>query len=431
MPKFEIVSHFSPKGDQPQAIHELSKGVKHGIAKQTLYGVTGSGKTYTMASVIKNTQLPTLIIAHNKTLAAQLYTEFKEIFPKNAVEYFVSYYDFYRPEAYVPTSDLYIEKDSRINEQIDRMRHSATQSLLERRDTLIIASVSCIYGIGSSETYLQMALRFQKGEHISRQKLLHLLVKLQYTRNDINFHRGTFRVRGDTVEIFPPHEEERAIRIEFWDDEIEAISIIEPFKGESITSLERIGIYPNTHYAIPEEQRKKAVSSIKKELKITLERFQEKGRVLEQQRLEDRTLRDLEMLEQLGFCHGVENYSRHFSNRKEGEAPPCLLDYFPKDFLLLIDESHATIPQIRAMYKGDQARKKNLVDHGFRLPSALDNRPLKFKEFEEKINQIIFISATPGPYEIENSQKVAEQIIRPTGLIDPGNRNQASKGTNR
>ena len=419
MTSFQIVSEFEPRGDQPRAIERLVAGIEEKLSMQTLYGVTGSGKTFTMASIVQEIQRPTLVIAHNKTLAAQLYSEFRELFPNNAVEYFVSYYDYYQPEAYVPSSDIYIEKDASINEQIDRMRHSATRSLLERRDVLIVASISCIYGIGSAEAYHGMMLHLQKGEILSRQKLLRKLVDLRYSRNDIDFHRGTFRVRGDVVEIFPAHEEERAIRLEFWDDEIEMIRAIDPVRGKVISDLDGVGIYPNSHYVTFPEQLKQAIRSIQDELQLQLQVFKDAGRLLEHQRLEERTMQDLEMLEQMGYCNGIENYSRHFTGRNPGEPPPCLLDYFPDDYVLFIDESHVSLPQSRGMYLGDRSRKSTLIEHGFRLPSALDNRPLKFEEFENKMGSTIFVSATPGPYESEKSSNIVEQIIRPTGLLDP------------
>ncbi|MEM1008672.1 MAG: excinuclease ABC subunit UvrB, partial [Myxococcota bacterium] len=386
---------------------------------QTLYGVTGSGKTLTMAWVVEAVQRPTLVLAHNKTLAAQLYGEFREIFPHNAVEYFVSYYDYYQPEAYVPTSDVYIPKEADINEQIDRMRHAATRSLLERRDVLIVASVSCIYGIGSSEVYREMLLHLHCGDILNREKLLKRLVALQYGRNDIDFHRGTFRVRGDRVEIFPAHQEEYAVRIEFWDDQIETLSHIDPIRGKTLQQVDGLAIYPNSHYATNRDQVHRAIRTIQEELQQRLEELRNGHRLVEEQRLRERTMCDIEMLEQTGFCPGIENYARHLSGRQPGAPPPCLLDYFPEDFLMFVDESHVTLPQVRGMYKGDQSRKRTLVEHGFRMPSAMDNRPLQFSEFEALQNQTIFVSATPGPYEIEQSTQVVEQIIRPTGLLDP------------
>ncbi|HAA58906.1 MAG TPA: excinuclease ABC subunit B, partial [Myxococcales bacterium] len=419
MAGFQLKSAYEPRGDQPKAIETLVEGLRQQDQYQTLYGVTGSGKTFTMASIVQEMQRPTLVIAHNKTLAAQLYGEFRELFPNNAVSYFVSYYDYYQPEAYVPSSDTYIDKDARINDQIDRMRHAATRALLERRDVLIVASVSCIYGIGSAEAYHGMLVRLQRGQTIKRRDLLRQLVDIQYTRNDLDFHRGTFRVRGDVVEIFPAHEEERAIRIEFWDDEIDAIKAVDPFRGEVIGELDGIGIYPNSHYVTTQDTLKHAIKMIQDELVERIQYFESEQKLIEAQRIKERTLCDIEMLEQLGYCNGVENYSRQMSGRKEGEAPPCLLDYFPDDMLCFVDESHVTIPQVRAMYRGDRARKSNLVEYGFRLPSALDNRPLKFEEFEETIGQTVFVSATPAAYEVENSSRIAEQIIRPTGLLDP------------
>jgi excinuclease ABC subunit B len=419
MHQFRLKEGLTPKGDQPKAISTLVEGIQEQETHQILHGVTGSGKTMTMAWVIESLQRPTLILAHNKTLAAQLYREFRELFPDNAVEYFVSYYDYYQPEAYVPSSDVFIEKDAKINEQIDRMRHSATRALFERRDVIIIASVSCIYGIGSAEAYHQMLLHLQTGQTINRQDLLRQLIDIQYARNDIDFHRGTFRVRGDVVEIFPAHEEERAIRIEFWDDEIEAIKAVDPFRGEVLEDIEGVAIYPNSHHVTESEQLKRAINTIRDELQERLAFLKGEGKLIEEQRLRERTICDLEMLEQMGFCHGIENYSRHLSGRKEGEPPPCLLDYFPEDFLIFVDESHVTLPQIRGMYRGDRARKMTLVEYGFRLPSALDNRPLKFEEFLEMSNQNVYVSATPGTFEMETSTRVAEQIIRPTGLLDP------------
>ena len=416
--EFRMREDLQPMGDQPRAIEQLVQELQN-EDRVTLQGVTGSGKTMTMAWVVEALQRPTLVMAHNKTLAAQLYREFRELFPENAVEYFVSYYDYYQPEAYVPASDTFIEKDAKINEQIDRMRHAATRSLLERRDVLVVASVSCIYGIGSAEVYHDMLLHIRKGETISRRRLLRNLVDLRYDRNDIDFHRGTFRVRGDVVEIFPAHEDERAIRIEFWDDEIESIQAIDPFRGKVLNDLDGVGIYPNSHYVTESDQLKKAITRIQDELRERLMELKEDNKLIEHQRLQERTMVDIEMLEQLGFCHGIENYSRHLSGRKQGEAPPCLIDYFPEDFLLLVDESHVTLPQIRGMYKGDRSRKSNLVNFGFRLPSALDNRPLQFEEFWKLINKVIFVSATPSQFEIDQSSEVVEQIVRPTGLLDP------------
>ncbi len=420
MNHFKLISDFKPKGDQPQAIEKLSRAVLQGVPHQVLLGVTGSGKTFTMANVIERVQKPTLVISHNKTLAAQLYGEFRELFPENAVEFFVSYYDYYQPEAYIPSTDTYIEKDTQINEEIDKMRHSATRSLLERNDVIIVASVSCIYGLGSPEAYQGMLLHLEKGMAISREEILSKLVEIQYERNDIDFHRGTFRVRGDVIEVFPAHEESHAIRIELIGDEVEAIWEIDPLRGKRIQSLEKIPIYPGSHYVTFPERMQMALNSIRSELQERLRWFKSQGRLLEAQRLEQRTNFDLEMLQELGYCQGIENYSRHLTGRKPGEPPPVLLDYFPKDFLLFIDESHVTIPQLIGMYRGDRSRKETLVEYGFRLPSALDNRPLMFEEFERRVHQAIYVSATPGDYEMGISRgNVVEQIIRPTGLSDP------------
>ncbi len=416
----ELVSHLSPKGDQPNAIAELTAGLAAQEEHQALLGITGSGKTFTIANMIAKANRPALIMAPNKTLAAQLYSEMKELFPNNAVEYFVSYYDYYQPEAYIPSSDTYIEKDAIINDAIDRMRHSATRSLLSRRDSIIVASVSCIYGIGSSDWYQEMLIWLKTGEEYLRSRLLRRLVELQYQRNDVDFHRGTFRVRGDTVEIFPAHEDTHAIRVEFWGDEIERIRLVDPLRGQAIQDLQDYPIYPGSHYVTPEEQRVKAITAIRDELGERLGELERANKLLERQRLEQRTMFDLEMLEQMGFCQGIENYSRHLSGRKEGEAPPTLLDYFPDDFLCILDESHQTVPQIGAMYRGDRARKETLVSHGFRLPSALDNRPLKFEEWQERVGQRVYVSATPGDFELEaTGGVVVEQVIRPTGLMDP------------
>ncbi|MEM7434621.1 MAG: excinuclease ABC subunit UvrB [Myxococcota bacterium] len=415
-----LVSELEPKGDQPAAIHELREGLARGDQHQVLLGITGSGKTFSIANVIAATARPTLVIAPNKTLAAQLYSEMRELFPENAVEYFVSYYDYYQPEAYIPSSDTYIEKDAIINDKVDRMRHSATRSLLARRDVIIVASVSCIYGIGSSEWYQEMLINLEVGQEYRRDRLLRRLVDIQYQRNDIDFHRGTFRVRGDVVEIFPAHSENLAVRIEYWGDEIERIVEIDPTRGKVLEELEQYGVYPGSHYVTPDEHRKRAIESIREELLEWLPKLESEGKLLEKQRLEQRTLYDLEMLEQMGFCHGIENYSRHLSGRKEGEPPPTLLDYFPDDFLVVLDESHITVPQLGAMFKGDRSRKETLVEHGFRLPSALDNRPLRFREWEERVGQVIHVSATPGDWEIEHTGGVVvEQVIRPTGLLDP------------
>jgi len=420
MPKFRIVSEFVPTGDQPQAIEKLASGILQGQKHQVLLGVTGSGKTFTVANVVEKVQRPTLVIAHNKTLAAQLYNEFKELFPDNAVEYFVSYYDYYQPEAYLPTTDTYIEKDSSINEQIDRMRHSATTSLFERNDVIVVSSVSCIYGLGSPEAYHGMLLFLEKGQRIERDVLLRKLVDIQYERNDYDFHRGTFRVRGDVVEIFPASHENTAIRVELFGDELDSISEFDPLLGTPLQKLDKIAIYPNSHYVIPESRLKAAMDGIHEELRERIQQFRKANKLIEAQRIEQRTMFDLEMIQEMGFCHGIENYSRHLSGRAPGEPPPTLIDYFPKDYLLVVDESHATIPQIGGMYNGDRARKTNLVEYGFRLPSALDNRPLNFKEFEERVHQTVYVSATPADFEVEKSGKrIVEQVIRPTGLTDP------------
>ncbi|MEJ2067277.1 MAG: excinuclease ABC subunit UvrB [Deltaproteobacteria bacterium] len=408
------------KGDQPQAIAKLVAGLKEDAEYQVLLGVTGSGKTFTMANVIEQVQRPTLVISHNKTLAAQLYSEFRELFPENAVEFFVSYYDYYQPEAYIPGSDLYIEKDTSINEEIDKMRHSATHSLLERNDVIIVASVSCIYGLGSPEAYYGLLLYLEKGKRIPRGDILSKLVEIQYERNDIDFHRGTFRVRGDVIEIFPPYEEARAIRIELFDEVVEGIYEIDPLRGKVITSLEKIAIYPGSHYVTTSERMKLALEGIKVELQERLAEFKAQNKLLEAQRLEQRTMFDLEMFQEIGYCKGIENYSRHLTGRQPGEPPPTLIDYLPHDALIMIDESHVTIPQLGGMYYGDRSRKETLVEYGFRLPSALDNRPLTFEEFEERVRQVVCVSATPGDYELAKSNgRVAEQIIRPTGLMDP------------
>jgi len=420
MNRFKLVSEFQPKGDQPQAIESLSESVLEGARHQVLLGVTGSGKTFTMANVIERVQKPALVISHNKTLAAQLYGEFKELFPENAVEFFVSYYDYYQPEAYIPSTDTYIEKDTQINEEIDKMRHSATRSLLERNDVIIVASVSCIYGLGSPEAYHGMLLYLEKGMDISRETILSKLVEIQYERNDIDFHRGTFRVRGDVIEVFPAHEKSRAIRVELFGDQIEEISEIDPLKGKVIERLDKVPIYPGSHYVTPPDRLQKAIQSIREELKERLQWFRSQNQLLEAQRLEQRTKFDLEMLQELGYCQGIENYSRHLTGRRAGEPPPTLLDYYPKDTLLFIDESHVTLPQLIGMYRGDRSRKETLVEYGFRLPSALDNRPLMFEEFENRIRQVIYVSATPSEYEMKKSHgKIVEQIIRPTGLSDP------------
>jgi excinuclease ABC subunit B len=418
MPKFKIVAPFEPKGDQPQAISKLVEGVKGGYKHQTLLGATGTGKTHTIARVIERVQKPTLVIAHNKTLAAQLCNEFRQFFPDNAVHYFVSYYDYYQPEAYIPQTDTYIEKDASINDEIDRLRHAATSSLLERRDVIIVASVSCIYGLGRPEDYAEMSLPLKRGDLKERDTILRELVRLQYERNDIGFRRGTFRVRGDVVEIIPAYEE-NVIRIELFGDEIEKIKELDPITGRILTERERITIYPANHFITPQPKLKRAIKEIEVGLEERLAYFQSQGKLLEAQRLEQRTRYDLEMLKEFGWCTGIENYSRHLDGRRPGEPPATLLDYFPEDFLMIVDESHQTIPQIRGMYNGDLSRKQTLVEHGFRLPSCLDNRPLRFEEFEARINQVIYTSATPGPYEREKSQQIVEQIIRPTGLVDP------------
>jgi excinuclease ABC subunit B len=417
---FKLRSSFTPTGDQPKAIAELNRGLARGEQYQVLVGITGSGKTFSVANVIAETGAPTLIMAPNKTLAAQLYSEMRELFPENAVEYFVSYFDYYQPEAYVPSSDTYIEKDSIINDAIDRMRHSATRSLLSRRDVIIVASVSCIYGIGAAETYYGMRIDIKRGEEQRRDEFLRQLVEIQYSRNDVDFHRGTFRVRGDVVEVFPANEEDTAIRVEFFGDEIEAIKEVDPLRGIVRRSLEEYAIYPGSHYVAAEDQRARALASIRAELKDRLIELELQGKLLERQRLEQRTMYDLEMLEQVGFCNGIENYSRHFSSRGQGEPPPTLVDYFPSDFLLVLDESHQTVPQIGAMYVGDHNRKQVLVDYGFRLPSALDNRPLKWEEFQKYMRRTIYVSATPGDHELVCTEGVViEQVIRPTGLLDP------------
>ena len=416
---FKLHSSFEPTGDQPQAIDKLVEGRNKGDKYQTLLGVTGSGKTFTMANIIQKVQKPTLILAHNKTLAGQLYSEFKEFFPENAVEYFVSYYDYYQPEAYMPQTDTYIEKDSAVNDEIDKLRHSATAALFERRDVIIVASVSCIYGLGDPEDYSGLTLSLRPGMQIERDDLLRALIDRQYDRNEIEFKRGKFRVRGDTVEVYPSNENEKAIRIEFFGDEIEKISEIQPLTGQKLGVRNHVLIFPNSHYATSKEKMEKAIGTIEIELEQRIKEFKEEGKLIEAQRIEQRTNFDIEMMRETGFCQGIENYSRHISGRKPGSAPYTLMDYFPKDFLLLIDESHVTIPQVRAMYNGDRARKESLVNYGFRLPSAYDNRPLKFEEWEERINQVIFVSATPADYEKAHSQNTVEQIIRPTGLLDP------------
>ncbi|HYH02939.1 MAG TPA: excinuclease ABC subunit UvrB, partial [Bacillota bacterium] len=416
--QFVLHSEYQPQGDQPQAIQKLVEGIQSELKEQVLLGVTGSGKTFTMAKVIEAIQRPTLILAHNKTLAAQLYSEFKEFFPDNAVEYFVSYYDYYQPEAYIPQSDLYIEKDSSINDEIDRLRHSATSSLLQRKDVIIVASVSCIYGLGSPEDYEALTLSIKSGDFRDRGQILRRLVGIQYSRNDLGFTRGTFRVRGDVIEVIPAYGE-NIIRIELFGDEVDKIVEIDPLTGEVLNKMDEVKIYPATHYITSEEKMKIAVKNIEAELEDRLAEFREAELLLEAQRLEQRTRFDLEMMMEVGFCQGIENYSRYLVGHGPGEAPATLFDYFPKDFLLFIDESHVTIPQVGGMYAGDRSRKETLVKFGFRLPSALDNRPLRFDEFEKRVNQAVYVSATPGPYELKRGQQVVEQIIRPTGLVDP------------
>ena len=416
---FKVEAPFTPTGDQPTAIQSLTEGIERGEWAQVLLGATGTGKTFTMAKVIEAVQKPTLIIAHNKTLAAQLCSEFKSFFPNNAVEYFVSYYDFYQPEAYIPSSDTYIEKDASINDEIDKLRHSATMSLFERRDVIIVASVSCIYGLGDPEDYSELVLSLRLGQTKSRDEILSKLVDIQYTRNDMNFIRGTFRVQGDTIEIFPAAYSERAIRVELFGDEIDRLVEVDALTGEVIAERKHVAVYPASHYVTTKDKMRIAVERIEAELEEQLAKLKAADRLLEAQRLEQRTRYDIEMMQEMGYCSGIENYSRHMSERKAGEAPYTLIDYFPDDFLIMVDESHVTIPQVRAMYNGDRARKESLIEYGFRLPSALDNRPLQFDEFVERINQIVSVSATPGPYEMDVQTNVAEQIIRPTGLLDP------------
>lgn len=416
---FKVEAPFVPSGDQPQAIESLTEGINRGEWAQVLLGATGTGKTYTMAKVIEAVQKPTLIIAHNKTLAAQLCSEFKSFFPNNAVEYFVSYYDFYQPEAYIPSSDTYIEKDASINDEIDKLRHSATMSLFERRDVIIVASVSCIYGLGDPEDYSKLVLSLRLGQTKSRDEILSKLVDIQYTRNDMNFVRGTFRVQGDTIEIFPAAYSERVVRVELFGDEIDRLVEVDSLTGDVIAERKHVAVYPASHYVTTKEKMDIAVQRIEEELEDQLAMLKSKDRLLEAQRLEQRTRYDIEMMQEMGYCSGIENYSRHMSERKAGDAPYTLIDYFPDDFLIMVDESHVTMPQVRAMYNGDRARKESLIEYGFRLPSALDNRPLKFEEFVERINQIVYVSATPGPYEMEVETNIAEQIIRPTGLLDP------------
>lgn len=420
MDRFRLSTSFTPKGDQPKAIKELTKGIEKGLKHQVLLGVTGSGKTFTIANVIANVNKPVLVTVHNKTLAAQLYGEFKELFPENAVEFFVSYYDYYQPEAYIPTTDIYIEKDALINDDIDRLRHSATRAVLERRDTIVVASVSCIYGIGSPQDYMDMHLMIEEGMHTERDEILRRLVEMQYSRSDIDFRRGSFRVRGDIVEVYPSFSQDKGLRIEFFGSDIDAINEFDPLTGGKIRRLEKIALFPNSHWITPRERIEPALNRIEDEMKERIEFFLKQGSALAAQRIEQKTRFDLEMLREFGYCHGIENYSRHLSGRAAGEPPYTLIDYFPEDFLIVIDESHATVPQIGGMYAGDRSRKQTLVDYGFRLPSALDNRPLTFKEFEHRVKQTIYVSATPGPYELEKSGgRVVEQIIRPTGLIDP------------
>ena len=417
--EFELVSKYQPTGDQPQAIDELTTGIKNGEKAQILLGATGTGKTFTISNVIKNVNKPTLVLAHNKTLAGQLYGEFKEFFPNNAVEYFVSYYDYYQPEAYVPSSDTYIEKDSSINDEIDKLRHSATSSLLERNDVIVVASVSSIFGLGDPSEYKAHTISLRVGQEIERDRLLGQLVDIQFERNDIDFQRGRFRVRGDVVEIFPASHDERALRVEFFGDEIDRIREVDPLTGEILGDRDHVAIFPATHFMTNEERMEEAVSGIEEELKDRTAELKADNKLLEAQRLEQRTTYDVEMLKEMGYCSGIENYSRHMDGRKPGEPPFTLLDFFPKDFLIVVDESHVTMPQVRGMYNGDRSRKQMLVDYGFRLPSALDNRPLKLAEFEKHVNQIVYMSATPGPYEHEQTDDVVEQIIRPTGLLDP------------
>ena len=420
MPPFKLEAPFTPKGDQRQAIEKLTAGVQAGLQHQVLLGVTGSGKTFTMANLIERVQKPTLVLVHNKTLAAQLYQEFKAFFPHNAVEYFVSYYDYYQPEAYIPQSDTYIAKDSSINDAIDQMRHSATRSLLERNDVVIVSSVSCIYGLGSPEVYHGMLLYLEEGMEIRRELILSKLVEIQYSRNDTDFHRGTFRARGDVIEIFPASSDAISVRIELFGDTVDAIHEIDPLTGKSLARLPKVPIYPNTHYLIAPDRYERALNGIEEELDARIAHFKQQGQLLEAQRIEQRTRFDLEMIRAMGYCHGIENYSRHLSGRREGEPPPTLMDYFTKDFLLVIDESHATLPQVQGMYEGDHSRKRSLVDYGFRLPSAFDNRPLKFEEFKQFMHQVVYVSATPGPYELKHgASHTVEQIIRPTGLMDP------------
>ena len=419
MPDFEVVSPYEPAGDQPEAIEALAAGIEHGLTEQTLLGVTGSGKTFTMAKVIEKVQRPTLVLAHNKTLAAQLCAEFKEFFPHNAVEYFVSYYDYYQPEAYIPHTDTFIEKDSATNDEIDRLRLSATASLMERRDVIVVSSVSCIYGLGEPDDYAKMMVSLRVGEEFPRDELLKRLIEIRYERNDIAFERNMFRVRGDTVEVWPAYWKDTAIRVEFFGDEIDRLSEINVVTGTPIRRLNNIPIWPATHYVTPKEKMDAAIQEIYKELEERVAFFEREGKLIEAQRIKQRTMYDIEMMQELGYCSGIENYSRPIAGRPAGSAPMTLMDYFPKDFLMFIDESHVTLPQVRAMYNGDRARKTTLVDYGFRLPCAFDNRPLKFEEFEERVNQVVYVSATPGEYERTRSGQIVEQVIRPTGLLDP------------
>ncbi|EQG16801.1 DEAD/DEAH box helicase family protein, partial [Clostridioides difficile 6057] len=416
---FKIKSDFKPTGDQPEAIKSIVDSINRNEKFSTLLGVTGSGKTFTMANIIQQVKKPTLIMAHNKTLAAQLYSEFKEFFPDNAVEYFVSYYDYYQPEAYVAHSDTYIEKDASINDEIDKLRHSATASILERRDTIIISSVSCIYGLGDPKDYKELMLSIRPGMQRDRDDVIKRLIEIQYERNDINFTRGTFRVRGDILEIFPASNDEKAIRIEFFGDEVDRITEIDYVTGKIVGTRNHVVIFPASHYVTTPERIEKAIVEIENELQEQIKFFKENDRLLEAQRIEQRTKYDIEMLKEIGFCQGIENYSRHITGRSEGERPYTLMDFFPDDYLIIVDDAHVTIPQVRGMYAGDRSRKTSLIENGFRLPSALDNRPLNFQEFEGNINQMLFVSATPGPYEIQHSETIAEQIIRPTGLLDP------------
>ncbi|HTN42738.1 MAG TPA: excinuclease ABC subunit UvrB [Nitrospiria bacterium] len=429
MERFKLCADFAPKGDQGKAIAALSEGILRNEKHQVLLGVTGSGKTFTMANVIERVQRPTLVIVHNKTLAAQLYHEFRTFFPENAVAYFVSYYDYYQPEAYLPQTDTYIEKDASINDAIDRMRHAATSALFERNDVIIVASVSCIYGLGSPEAYHGMLLYLEEGMAIDREAILRKLVEIQYERNDYDLRRGTFRVRGDILEVFPASSESHAVRIEQFGDTVEALSEIDPLRGEVLRRLPKVAVYPSSHYVIPPDRFRQALEGIEAELEERIRFFRNNGQLLEAQRIDQRTRFDLEMIREVGYCHGIENYSRHLSGRRPGDPPPTLLDYFPSNYLLIIDESHATVPQIGGMYEGDRSRKKNLVEYGFRLPSAFDNRPLTFEEFERHMNQVVYVSATPGPYELERSRdRVVEQIIRPTGLMDPSITVRPAKG---